>query len=73
MTEIYMDRETCEEFDIDYYEHGQKLSSTPAEIISVRNRFGKSYDENHMNIFESLGIQNTIVLEHKGVGWFEVV
>ena len=72
-TRIYMDVSTCDVFDVTYYVKGQKVSLTPVEIISARMRSGKTYDSSHMKIFENHGMQRAMVLEHKGIGWFEVI
>ena len=73
MDAIYIDREGCEDFRVDYNSKDPtKVVTTPAELIMLRQINGKTYDTKHMSFFESYGLYREMIVIHKGYGWFEV-
>ena len=81
MVKIYLDRDQCEDFDIEYF--GSDTTSLPADVILHSKRNG--YDRKHTEILESYG-REAIDLERTGFddkdssnnswdspGWYRII
>jgi len=70
MIQIYLDRNQCEEFSLDYFE--EDSGSLRADIILSSKSSG--YDTKHREILQPLGSQiiNIARIRNDGPGWYTI-
>jgi hypothetical protein len=65
---IYMDRDQCEKFDVNYTAEGEDFVCS-AEVILSSKAMG--YDKEHVALLKPLG-GATVIAKATGYGWFEI-
>lgn len=66
---IYLDRDQCLHFQIDYMAEGSKATIAADAILMSKLQ---GYDEEHRRLLEPLG-SKSLSLEGLGCGWFKII
>lgn len=71
MNQIYLDRNQCEQFSLEYFE--EDFASLRADIILSSKSSG--YDTKHRELLQPFGSQiiNIVRIRKDGPGWYTIV
>ena len=71
MEQIYIDREQCEKFDIEYFE---SVKTTLRADVILASKFN-GYDSEHTNFLQSFCARDLCLMRHRddSPGWYRVL